>query len=134
MSQLDPARISTVYDVTLVAGSENSAPPTLTSAIRGKETVANMYIRKFDLKDIPKDEEGSSAWLMKLFQVWKSQGYSSTKFCSETWWTNQNQKQGKFIKISFFHTFRFWFWEPNVLILQYLVDILPLGGFDPEIS
>ncbi len=83
MSQLDPARISTVYDVTLVAGSENSAPPTLTSAIRGKETVANMYIRKFDLKDIPKDEEGSSAWLMKLFQV-LSQGYSRTKFCSET--------------------------------------------------
>ncbi|XP_023322633.1 1-acyl-sn-glycerol-3-phosphate acyltransferase delta isoform X2 [Eurytemora carolleeae] len=68
VSQLDPTRISTVYDVTLVAGSENSAPPTLTSAIRGKETVANMYIRKFDLKDIPKDEEGSSAWLMKLFQ------------------------------------------------------------------
>ena len=69
MSRLDPARIRTIYDVTLVAGSEDSAPPTLTSVIRGKETVANMYIRRFDVKDIPKDEEGSSAWLFKLFQV-----------------------------------------------------------------
>jgi lysophosphatidic acid acyltransferase/lysophosphatidylinositol acyltransferase len=68
VSRLDPARINTIYDVTLVAGSETTAPPTLTSALMGKETVAHMYIRRFDLKDIPKDEAGSSAWLMNLFK------------------------------------------------------------------
>ena len=45
VSKLDRARISRVYDVTLVAGSEGTAPPTLTSILYGKPTVANMYIR-----------------------------------------------------------------------------------------
>jgi len=68
VSKLDPALISRVYDVTLVAGTGDSAPPTLTSVLSGKRTVANMYIRKFDLSDIPKDEEGSAAWLINLFK------------------------------------------------------------------
>lgn len=68
VSQLDTKRISKVYDVTIVAGGPNSAPPTLTSILCGKSTEASMYIREFQLKDIPRDEDGSSAWLMKLFQ------------------------------------------------------------------
>jgi len=68
VSRLDPARLRVVYDVTIVAGGEDSAPPTLTSVLQGRRTVANLYIRKFYLKDIPKDDEGSSAWLMNLFK------------------------------------------------------------------
>lgn len=68
VSRLDPSRISALYDVTLVAGMDDSAPPTLTSVLYGKVTKASMYIRKFPLKDIPKDEAGSAAWLMNLFQ------------------------------------------------------------------
>lgn len=68
VSKLDRARISRVYDVTLVAGSEGTAPPTLTSILYGKPTVANMYIRQFELSDIPKDEAGSAAWLINLFK------------------------------------------------------------------
>jgi hypothetical protein len=52
---MDAKKIRTVYDVSLVAGgANNSVPATLTSAICGRETEANMYIRKFDLEDIPK--------------------------------------------------------------------------------
>jgi len=68
VSQLDSDRISYLYDVTLVAGGEGVAPPNLTSAICGKATRASMYIRRYQLADIPKDEEGSAAWLMNLFQ------------------------------------------------------------------
>eukprot|EP00088_Acartia_fossae_P010955 TRINITY_DN15493_c0_g1_i14.p1 TRINITY_DN15493_c0_g1~~TRINITY_DN15493_c0_g1_i14.p1 ORF type:complete len:273 (-),score=75.79 TRINITY_DN15493_c0_g1_i14:666-1484(-) len=68
VSQLDPTKISKLYDVTLVAGEGDSAPPTLTSVLCGRTTLASMYIREFYLKDIPKDDKGSSAWLMKLFQ------------------------------------------------------------------
>jgi len=67
MSRLDKDRINTVYDVTLVAGLEGAAP-TLTEVLNGRASVANMYIRKFSLKDIPKDEEAASQWLMKLYQ------------------------------------------------------------------
>jgi len=66
VSRLDPERISSLYDVTLVA--DQKTPPTLTSILFGRSTVASMYIRKFNLKDIPKDEAGSAAWLMNLFQ------------------------------------------------------------------
>lgn len=68
VSRLDPERISKVYDVTLVAGGEQSAPPTLTSVLEGRRTEANMYIREYSLQDIPKDDEGSSKWLMNLFK------------------------------------------------------------------
>lgn len=68
VSRLDPARIKVLYDVTLVAGGDHSAPPTLTSVLQGRTVVANMYIRKFLLDDIPKDEAGSSQWLMDLFK------------------------------------------------------------------
>ena len=53
MSRQDKNRINTVYDVTLVAGLEG-ADPTLTEVLNGRASVANMYIRKFSLKDIPK--------------------------------------------------------------------------------
>ena len=54
MSRVDPTKMTSVYDVTLVAGCGSSAPPTLTSALCGRQTEANMYIRKFALQDIPK--------------------------------------------------------------------------------
>jgi len=69
VSELDRSKISRVYDVTLVAGaSQNSAPPTLTSVLCGRHTEASMYIREYPLEDIPTSDEGSSEWLMKLFQ------------------------------------------------------------------
>merc|ERR1711874_270858 len=36
--------------------------------LNGRASVVNMYIRKFSLKDIPKDEEAASQWLMKLYR------------------------------------------------------------------
>jgi len=69
VSELDKSRISRMYDVTLVAGaSPNSAPPTLTSILCGRSTEASMYIREYQLKDIPTTDEGSSQWLMNLFK------------------------------------------------------------------
>jgi len=71
VSQLDQARIKTVYDVTLVAGQAHTgqgANPTLEDALNGRSSHANMYIRKFQLENIPKDEEGATEWLMNLYK------------------------------------------------------------------
>ena len=66
ISHLDPAKITWVYDVTL--GCDTATPPTLTNVLMGRSTSAHMYIRRFKLADIPKDDEGSSQWLSNLYE------------------------------------------------------------------
>ena len=65
VANLESKSIPWVYDVTLFC--EADPPPTLTSVLLGKSAKAHMYIRKFKLEDIPKDEESSAAWLQRLF-------------------------------------------------------------------
>jgi len=65
ISHLDPAKICWVYDVTL--GCSTATPPTLTNVLMGRSTSAHMYIRRFKLEDIPKDDEGSAQWLSDLY-------------------------------------------------------------------
>jgi len=65
ISHLDPAKITWVYDVTL--GCDKATPPTLTNILMGRPTSAHMYIRRFKLEDIPKDDEGSAEWLSNLY-------------------------------------------------------------------
>lgn len=71
VSQLDRSRLRSVYDVTLVAGKAHTgqgASPTLEAALHGEASQANMYIRKFHIDDIPKDEEGAEKWLRNLYK------------------------------------------------------------------
>jgi len=65
ISHLDPGKITWVYDVTL--GCDTATQPTLTNVLMGYPTSAHMYIRRFRLEDIPKDDEGSSHWLSNLY-------------------------------------------------------------------
>lgn len=65
ISHLDPAKIRWVYDVTL--GCDMDTPPTLTNVLMGRSTSAHMYIKRYKLADIPKDEEGSAQWLSDLY-------------------------------------------------------------------
>jgi len=65
ISHLEPGKITWVYDVTL--GCDTATPPTLTNVLMGHQTSAHMYIRRFRLEDIPKDDEGSSQWLSNLY-------------------------------------------------------------------
>jgi len=66
ISNIDPTKIKSLYDVTLGCGT--TVAPTLTNVLMGRSTSAHMYIRKFELSDIPKDEEGSSQWLYNLYE------------------------------------------------------------------
>ena len=65
VANLESKSIPWVYDVTLFC--EETPPPTLTSVLLGQAAKAHMYIRRFKLEEIPKDEEGSAAWLQNLF-------------------------------------------------------------------
>lgn len=65
VANIQEESIPWVYDVTLAC---SPAPPaTLTSALLGRPTRAHMYIRRFRLSEIPKDEAGAGAWLQELF-------------------------------------------------------------------
>lgn len=40
----------------------------ITSVLKGKPIVADMYVRRFVFKDLPTDEEGLTKFLYKLYQ------------------------------------------------------------------
>ena len=51
---MDSAKFPTIYDVTLAVNQRDSGPATISSILLGRKTVAEAYIRKFELKDVPK--------------------------------------------------------------------------------
>jgi len=65
--KLDKTKITTMYDLTMVAGTGDSAPPTLTSLILGRKTEATVVIRKINLENIPTGEEEGAKWLMDIY-------------------------------------------------------------------
>jgi len=65
VANLQESRIPWVYDVTLAC--EGNPQPTLTAALLGHPTKAHMYIRRFRLAEIPKDEDGAAKWLQEVF-------------------------------------------------------------------
>lgn len=68
LSTLDKSKMSTMYDFTMVAGTGDSAPPTLTSLVLGRRTEATVVIRKISLESIPEGEEEGKQWMMDLFK------------------------------------------------------------------
>lgn len=68
IKNMDSAKFPTIYDVTLAVNQRDSGPPTISSILLGRKVVAEAYIRKFDLSDVPKDSEGSSKFLMDVYK------------------------------------------------------------------
>ena len=54
IKNMDSAKFPTIYDVTLAVNQRDSGPATISSILLGRKTVAEAYIRKFELKDVPK--------------------------------------------------------------------------------
>ena len=50
----DGAKFPTIYDVTLAVHPRDGGPATISSVLLGRKTVAEAYIRKFNLNDVPK--------------------------------------------------------------------------------
>lgn len=68
IKNMDSAKFPTIYDVTLAVNQRDSGPATISSILLGRKTVAEAYIRKFELKDVPKDFEGSAKFLMDVYK------------------------------------------------------------------
>jgi len=68
LSNLDRTKMSVLYDLTMVAGMGDSAPPTLTSLILGRRTEAKVVIRKISLESVPEGEKEGGKWMMDLFK------------------------------------------------------------------
>jgi len=68
LSNLDKSKMSTMYDLTLVAGVGDSAPPSVTSLVFGRRTEATVIIRKINLESIPEGEKEGGQWMMNLFK------------------------------------------------------------------
>jgi len=64
----DGAKFPTIYDVTLAVHPRDGGPATISSVLLGRKTVAEAYIRKFNLNDVPKDADGSSKFLMDVYK------------------------------------------------------------------
>jgi len=67
MNIVDRKKLRAIYDITLVVG-EDSAPFDITSIIKGKSTIGNVYIRRIPVDTISKDMGESAAWLHNLFK------------------------------------------------------------------
>jgi len=67
VEHVDRDKFRAVYDCTLVEG-EGSAPFNVTSLIKGRSCIGNVYVRRISVDDIPKDQEESAAWLHNLYK------------------------------------------------------------------
>ena len=65
LSRLDQNKIGVIYDVTL--GCDTQVAPTLTNVLLGRQTTAHLYIRRFNISEVPRDEAGAAEWLSRLY-------------------------------------------------------------------
>jgi len=57
-----------IYDMTVSYNLSESASPQLANLFNGKRVVADCYLRRYDLTDLPDDDEGISEWLHECFR------------------------------------------------------------------
>ena len=71
---MDSTKFPTIYDVTLAVHPRDGGPATISSILLGRKTVAEAYIRKYNLADVPKVQFSG------IFQnVWANDGCHSMK-------------------------------------------------------
>lgn len=68
MQHLNKDKVKYVYDVTLAVHPRDGAPATMSNILLGRTTVGEVYIRRFSVDDVPKDSEGATKFLMKLYE------------------------------------------------------------------
>jgi len=68
MEQIDRQVIPYVYDVTLAINSKDGGPATISSILLGRKTVGEIYIRRFDINEIPKTTDESAQFLMDVYK------------------------------------------------------------------
>jgi len=68
IKNMDSTKFPTIYDVTLAVHPRDGGPATISSILLGRKTVAEAYIRKYNLADVPKDFEGSAKFLMDVYK------------------------------------------------------------------
>ena len=64
----NPDRVRYLYDCTLVFDEKRGAAPTLSSVLTGKAVHGEIFVRKIDMNDIDRTEEGANDFLMRLYQ------------------------------------------------------------------
>lgn len=68
IQNLDPTKILYVYDATLGIHPTDGGEATLTNILLGKQTVGDIYLKRYKTSDIPKDEEGAQTFLMDVYK------------------------------------------------------------------
>ncbi len=68
IQQADPDKLRAVYDITVCIDENRGHEATLANILKGKKTVAEMFIRRIAVKDIPTEEPAASEWLMQLYR------------------------------------------------------------------
>ncbi len=66
---LDPSKVTAVYDVTMAVNEREGAVANLSSLLEGKTTVCEMYMRRYDTKELQsKSEKEIEDFLMDLYR------------------------------------------------------------------
>lgn len=68
LSQTGPrGRMTTLLDLTVVPIS-GSAPLTMDSLLSGRQTRARLFVRRFNIADLPHEEKEAGEWLVNMFK------------------------------------------------------------------
>ncbi|XP_022651159.1 1-acyl-sn-glycerol-3-phosphate acyltransferase gamma-like isoform X2 [Varroa destructor] len=61
-------KLDYLYDVEIAMPKNQNNPASISTILRGKPIIADMYVRRFAFKDLPTDDEKLKAFLYRLYQ------------------------------------------------------------------
>jgi len=67
VDKINREKVKNIYCVTMAEDPQHS-PLTIANVLSRKKTVGHAFIREIPLESIPRDQEGSAQWLMKLYE------------------------------------------------------------------
>ena len=68
IENIDEKKVPYIYDVTLAVPPRDGGPATVSSILVGRKTVAEVYIRRYNISQVPKDPKGSAKFLMDVYE------------------------------------------------------------------
>ena len=69
IENIDASKVPYIYDVTLAVHPRDGGPATVSSILVGRKTVAEVYIRRYAISQVPKDPKGSAQFLMDVYEA-----------------------------------------------------------------